>query len=145
MPGSLQQAAPTSVFPNSLSTSFTLSLVYPILISPLYNDGTIHRSMVEDGVNTPIPLRTWHLSKLLTGARLTTLLAFWETTVFGGWRPFYFYDPFDPFPGDAIGSNYDATGVSTVGRATVHFRGNWGHTVQINRIQVPDITIVEVT
>lgn len=145
MPGSLQQAAPTAVFPSSLSTSFSLSLVYPILIAPLYNDGTIERSMIEDGVNTPIPLRIWRLSKLLTITQLTTLLSFWETTVFGGWRPFYFYDPFSPFPGNAIGSNYDATGVSTVGRATVHFRGNWSHTVHITRTQVPDLTLVEVT
>lgn len=144
MPGSLQQAAPTSVLPASLSTSFVLASSFPLLYT-FYQDGTLERSLVVDGVNPARPARIWKLAKRITAAQLATLLSFWETAVLGGYHPFYFYDPFIPSPGSAIGSNYDATGASTQGRVTVHFLGSWSHVVGLGRCEVPDLTLVEVT
>lgn len=143
MPGSLQLASPTSVFPSTLSTSFSLSVVYPVLATT-YQDGTIERSMIVDGVNSAQPLRVWRLTKRLNASNLATLLTFWETTVQGGFKPFYFYDPFQPFPGNRIGSNYDATGVSTQGRVVCKFNGSWSHSVQLGRADIPSLELVEV-
>lgn len=144
MPGSLQLAAPTAVFPSSLSTSFSLDASFPLLHTS-YNDGTLERSMLVDGVNPARPARVWKLAKRLTTTQATTLLTFFESTVLGGFRAFYFYDPYAPFPGNSIGSNYDATGVSTQGRVVVHFLGNWQHVVTLGRINIASLTLVEVT
>ena len=121
MPGNIAAAAPTGVLPLSLSLAFTESRVFPLLTQS-YHDGTIERSLIVDGVNAPASFRTWKLATRLTAAQADTLLAFWESHD-GGLTPFYYYNPFEA--AGAVGSNYDATGVSTTGRHTVVFRGNW--------------------
>jgi hypothetical protein len=146
MPATLALAAVTptaTVFPQSLSTSESLTAVFPLL-SNYYHDGTLHRSLITDGVNVARPARIWRLSKRLTTAQLTTLLTFWETAVLGGLNPFYLYDPYARTPGTPVGSNYDATGVSTTGRVTVYFRGNWQHSTDLGRHTVPSLELVEV-
>lgn len=131
------------VFPKSLSTSFTMTRLYPVL-SVQYNDGTFERSLITDTVNPARALRTWVIAKRLTHAQLTTLLNFWELTALGGQNPFYYYDPTDVLPGHHHGSNWDATGGNPQGRAIVFFRGDWAHTVGLGRCVVPGITLVEV-
>ena len=133
----------SNVLPLSLSTSFSLSSVFPIL-SNIYHDGTFERGLIQDGVNPPRPTRIWTLAKRLTTTQLTALFNFWETTAIGGLNPFYFYDPYQPAPGHAIGSNWDPTGISVQGRVTVFFRGNWSQQTQLGRHVVPNLTLVEV-
>jgi len=138
MPSILAAASvsPTAtVFPNSLSTSFTESQVYPLLTTPPYHDGTVERSLIVDGVNAARAAREWQISKRLTTAQLTTLRTFWRVTVQGGLRPFYFYP---------VMSQYDATGVSTTGRVTCFFRGAWSETILMGRHDVAVLTLVEV-
>src|ERR1041385_2140286 len=116
MPGNLDAAAPTGVLPQNIFSSFVESRSYPVL-SANYHDGTYERSIVEDGINAPASLRTWKAEARNTPAALATLRAFWDAHG-GGLIPFYFYNPFEPVPGHEIGSNYDATGISTQGRHT---------------------------
>lgn len=145
MPGSLSLATVASgaILPNSLSTAFTLITDFPLL-STSYHDGTSERSLIQDGVNAPRQTRIWKLSKRLTPAQLATLQTFWETVAVGPANPFFFYDPYDVAPGSAIGSNFDATGVSTQGRVTVFFRGNFSFTATIARVNLGELTLVEV-
>lgn len=134
--------APGAVLPASLSTSFTLTAIYPLLAN-FYNDGSYQCSLIQDGVNPPRALRTWSLVKRLTTAQLTTLANFWQTQQ-GGLNPFYFYDPFGVLPGQQIGSNYDPTGDSQQGRATCFFRGGWAQRSMLGRHEVPGLLLVEV-
>ena len=89
-------------------------------------------------------LRIWRLAKRLTVSQLSILSTFFKTTVQGGYKPFYYYDPNMPIPGHQIGSNYDATGISTQGRYTVFFRGSWSQSLTLGRTNVPGLTLVEV-
>ena len=145
MPYNLAPAtvAPGAVLPLSLSSSFTETNAYPVL-SILYNDGTSETSLIQDGVNPPRSLRVWALAKRLTTTQLTDLHTFYETTVQGGLNPFYFYDPYDIPPGDAIGSNYDPTGSNEQGRVKCFFRGDWNQQTDLSRHLVPGLTLVEV-
>lgn len=144
MPGSLQLAQPTAVLPAALSRSFVLTTAYPYL-SNSYQDGSVEIGLITDGVNPARPMRSWQISRRLTTAALVTLKTFWEVTVLGGLRPFYFYDPYEVAPGQQIGSNYDATGFSTQGRMIVVFKGNWQHAVTLGRCDVPSLLMKEVT
>jgi len=145
MPGALALAVVASgaVLPNSLSTSFVQTAVYPIL-SVFYHDGSGDRSIIQDGVNAPRVLRSWKLSKRLDPTSLAALYTFWQNVAVGPLQPFYFFDPFEVAPGQQIGSNYDPTGASTQGRVTVKFRGNWSIVGGIARISVPNLLMVEV-
>jgi hypothetical protein len=131
MPGNLAVAAPSGVLPKSLCTAFTETHVYPLLVEQ-YHDGSTERSLIFDGVNTPTEIRTWKLSKKLNDAAIAVLLAFFEGQE-GGLIPFYFYDPYEPVPGQPIGSNWDPTGAAVEGRHTVIFRGDWSSVTNIGR------------
>jgi hypothetical protein len=145
MPSNLTPAAvaPGTVLPQSLSTSFVMHAIYPLL-SISYNDGTFERSLIQDGVNPPRALRTWILAKRLTTAQLTTLFNFWTTQAVGGLNPFYFYDPFGVLPGQHIGSNFDPAGNNTQGRVICFFRGDWAQRTELGRHTGPNLTLVEV-
>ena len=143
MPGSLQLTVPVGVLPYSLARSFSLVSNFPMIYNT-YPDGSVCIGLIEDGVNPPRPARAWQQSRRLTSADLTNLKNFWEFAVFGGWKSFYFYDPYDPTPGQPIGSNYDATGLSTQGRVAVTFLGDWQHTVALGRCDVPSLMLKEV-
>ena len=148
MPGALLPAfvATGAVLPKSLATSFRLSSQFPIL-SNTYHDGTLERSLIISSyfdAAPPVPARIWTLAERLTTVNFAALTAFWENTALGGLNPFYFYDPYDPIPGQPIGSNYDASGFSTQGRVTAHFRGKWEYNVTPGRVNVPSLMLVEV-
>lgn len=145
MPYNLKPAVvtPGTVLPQSLSTSFMETLMYPLLGID-YNDGTFERSLIRDGQNAPRALRTWIMAKRLSSAQLTALWNFWNNNAVGGLHPFYFYDPFNVLPGAHIGSNYDASGNSTQGRVVVFFRGDWGQRTEMGRHTVQNLTLIEV-
>lgn len=128
MPGNIAAAAPSGVFPQTLSTLFTETFALPMLMQP-YHDTTLERSIIQDGVNEPVTLRTWKLSKRLKASDFTALKNFYEGQD-GGLTPFYFYDP---FAADPPGANYDPTGAESVGRLACVFRGNWSESINIAR------------
>jgi hypothetical protein len=99
-----------------------------------YHDSTIERSLVEDGVNPPRVIRSWHMSKRLTTIQLQALLDVW-LLVGGGLTPLYFYPKF---------SDYDATGSSPTGRVVTVFRGPWSHSLSLGRHNVPSLDLLEV-
>ena len=122
MPGNIAAADPgNAVLPQSLCTAFSESRVWPMLVNSAYHDGTIERSIVVDGVNQPSSLRSWKLSKKITAAQHDELLAFYQNRG-GGLKAFFFYNPFEPAPGQQPGSNFDITGLSIQGRHTCVFR-----------------------
>ena len=132
MPGNLSAAAPSGVMPSTLFIAFTESRFYPMLANQ-YHDGTSERALIQDGVNPPASIRSWKLSKSLASTQFNALVAFFEGQD-GGLEPFYFYNPFEVIPGHAIGSNFDATGVSTQGRHTGVFRNEtWTQTTGVAR------------
>ena len=146
MPGALAIATvvPGTVFPQTLSLAYTESSAFP-MFSVSYHDGTIERSLIQDGVNAPRSLRTWTMTKRLTAADLTTLQTFFTATVQSGWLPFYFYSPYDQILGQPVGSNYDPTGVSTQGRATVKFATSaFTYTGLISRANVGELMLMEI-
>ena len=125
----------STVFPNSLHTSFVESLQFPVLAQDNYHDNTIERSLLTDGVSTPRALRTWHLSKRLTVSQFALLFTFFTATVEGGLKPFYFYP--DP-------RLYDATGASASGRITCIFLGNWSHGLSYSLHTVGSLSFKEI-
>ena len=130
MPGNVAAAAPSGVFPQTLSILFAETFRFELL-SMQYHDTTLERALVVDGVNDPVVLRTWKLSKRLKAADFATLKTFYEGQK-GGLVPFYFYDP---FAADPPGTNYDPTGAESVGRITAVFRGSWSDASNLARTE----------
>lgn len=135
MPGNLAAAVVEAgtVFPLNSYTSFSYDVTFPML-AQRYHDATTERSLIVDGVNPAVPMRSWHLSLRLTTEKLLALQTFFEETVEGGKKRFYFY----PDPAD-----HDGSGVSTIGRVICRFRGGWANSVDIGRSAVGSIDIVE--
>lgn len=129
MPGSVQNASPSSVMPYSLCTSFSESREYAQLQAQ-YHDGTTDRFRLAQTSR-----KTFKLAQRLTAAGAIALKAFWDGQQ-GGVVPFLFYN--------LIEGSYDASGNSTQGRYTVVFRGNWSQSTGMLRTDVPLIEIVEV-
>jgi phage-related protein len=133
VPGNLQAASPVGVLPQTLCLAFTESRLFPMLAAK-YHDGTTERSLIIDGVNAATSLKTWSLSKRLKATDLATLKSFFAAHQ---GVPFYFYSPSEATPGTPVGSNYDPTGVATVGRYTVRFSSQaWSETSDIARTNV---------
>lgn len=134
MPGNVASPNPTAVFPNVRIASFSESRVYPVLASPYYHGGECDRSMIEDGVNLPESVRQYTFIVRDTPANVIALKAFFEST-----DCFYWYHPYEPAPLSDIGSNYDGTGASIVGRHTCVFRMDGWAEVSSNpaRSEVP--------
>jgi len=118
MPGNLTAALPVTVLPAALAASFDQALEY-YCKENIYRDGTSQRS-----TDVGSPRRTWRMTRRLTPVVLGALAAFYAARL-GPIEPFYFYNPFEPGDGLAIGSNYDATGINPQGRYTVRFEGSW--------------------
>ena len=114
MPGSVQNAAPTTVLPFSLCKSFVHERAYP-LIENEYKNGESQRSVLAANSR-----RRWRQAKRLTPALLVALRNFFDARN-GSTEPFYFYDPYDTNPK----FSYDPTGVAIVGRYIVRFNGDW--------------------
>jgi len=136
MPGNVQNAVPSGVFPQTLSLAFAEAREYPELQNG-YHDQNVQRSQLATASR-----KTFRLTKRLTPTALATLKTFWDAHV--GGIAFLFYNPFEPASGQPIGSNYDAGGSSTQGRYTCVFRGSWTQQAGMARTQTGQIEFVEV-
>src|SRR4051794_31281182 len=114
MPGSIQNAAPATVLPQSLSRAFARSQEYPVIENE-YRNGESQRSVPVNNSR-----KRWRLAKRLPPSPLQTLRDFYDARS-GPTEPFYFYDPYETNPK----FSWDPTGVATTGRYTVRFDGEW--------------------
>ncbi|MEX2264632.1 MAG: hypothetical protein WD696_21940 [Bryobacteraceae bacterium] len=114
MPGSIQNATPATVLPQSLSRAFARSQEYPV-IENVYRNGESQRSVPVNNSR-----KRWRLAKRLLPLPLQALRDFYEARG-GPTEPFYFYDPYETSPKFSS----DPTGVATTGRYTVRFDGEW--------------------
>ena len=131
MPGSVLNAAPATVLPQSLCRTFVHERVYP-LIENEYKNGESQRSVLATNSR-----RRWRLAKRLTPSALQTLRDFFDARN-GSTEPFYFYDPYETNPR----FSYDPTGQAVAGRYTVRFDGDWNQSSGLARVDV-NITLVE--
>ena len=131
MPGSVINAAPATVLPQSLCRTFVNERSYP-LIENEYKNGESQRSV--QAVNSR---KRWRMAKRLTAAQLGELRDFYEARG-GALEAFYFYDPYETNPRFSC----DPTGAETTGRHTVRFDSNWSQSVDIGRTNV-EIMLVE--
>lgn len=134
MPGSVASAAPSGVFPQTLSVSYTETRAY-IQLQSMLHDGTILRGQLA-----PTSRKTFQLAKRLKASDVATLKSLWDSN--GPYKPFFFYNFIEGTP---PGSNYDPTGNSTVGRYTVVFRQiQWGQTSGLALAEILGLVLVEV-
>lgn len=125
MPGSVQNAAPATVLPNSLCRAFTRSQTYPVVENE-YRNGESQRAALA-----ATSRKRWRLAKRLTPALLLELRDFYDARK-GPTEAFYFYDPYDTNPK----FSHDPTGVVTTGRYTVRFDCEWAQTIGPGRSDV---------
>jgi hypothetical protein len=131
MPGSVQNAAPLTVMPASLSRSFAHERTYPVVESE-YRNGESQRS-----VQATNSRKHWRLAKRLTPAQLASLRDFYDARK-GPTEPFYLYDPYETSPKFSS----DPTGQAVAGRYTVRFAGEWNQSVDLGRADV-DVELIE--
>jgi phage-related protein len=122
MPGSVQNAAPLTVLPASLSRAFVHEREYPALDNE-YRNGESQRS-----VQAANSRKRWRLAKRLTPAQLSALRDFYDARK-GATEPFYFYDPYQTTPK----FSHDPTGQASAGRYTVRFVGAWEQSTSLAR------------
>lgn len=132
MPGSVLNAAPATVLPNSLCRSFVHEREYPA-IEKEYRNGESQRT-----VQAANSRKRWRLAKRLTPAQLTALRDFYDARK-GPTEPFYFYDPYETNPK----FSHDPTGQAAAGRYAVRFAGEWSQSVSLGRADV-SIELIEV-
>ncbi|MBM4035280.1 MAG: hypothetical protein FJ291_26345 [Planctomycetes bacterium] len=125
MPGSVQNAAPSTVMPWSLCVAFVRSQEYPAQENE-YRNGESQRSVLATNSR-----KHWSLAKRLTPAQLQALRDFYDTH-HGPQEPFYFYDVWETNPN----FSYDTTAQATQGRYTVRFEGAWEQSAGIGLIEV---------
>jgi hypothetical protein len=126
MPGSVANAAPSTVMPAMLCAAFTRSQSWPVHINT-YAGGESQRSV--DAANSR---KAWNLTGIFTATELAAMRNFWNARK--GGQPFYFYD----FSEGA----HDPSGVSAAGRYTVTFRGGWEQQAMFPRTTI-DLELVE--
>ena len=131
MPGSVQNAAPVTVLPQSLCKSFAHERGYPVLQNE-YANGECQRSVLATNSR-----KRWRLTKRLTPAALQTLRDFYDARN-GPTEPFYFYDPYETVPK----FSWDGTGQMVAGRYIVRFDSDWSQSVGPGRSEV-QIELVE--
>jgi len=131
MPGSVQNAAPTTVLPHSLCRAFVHEREYPVLENE-YRNGESQRSV--EATNSR---KRWRLAKRLTPALLAALRDFYDARK-GQTEPFYFYDPYETNPK----FSWDPTGAAVTGRYTVRFNTDWSQSVGLGSSDV-EIELVE--
>ena len=122
MPGSVQNAAPLTVLPASLSRAFIDAREYPVADNE-YRNGESQRSVQANNSR-----KRWRLTKRLTPAQLSALRDFYEART-GPAEPFYFYDPYETSPK----FSHDPTGQAVAGRYTVRFASPWQQSVTLAR------------
>jgi phage-related protein len=125
MPGSVQNAAPHTVLPASLSRAFVHEREYPVLDNE-YRNGESQRS-----VQATNSRKRWRLAKRLTPAQLAALHDFFDARK-GPTEPFYFYDPYETSPK----FSHDPFGQAAAGRYTVRFAGEWSQSASLGRADV---------
>ncbi len=131
MPGSVSNAAPSTVLPLSLSRAFVHSREYPVQVNE-YRNGESQRGRLADTSR-----KRWRIGKRLTPAALQALRDFYDARK-GPQEPFYFYDPWETVPKFSC----DPTGTAIQGRYTVRFEGVWSQSSGPPRSDV-EITLVE--
>lgn len=134
MPGSVANAVVSEVMPRLLASQFTRSDVWACQQLTYANGEVESRSQVTSS------RRRWEAELVGDAARMAEWKDFWLDTKNGA---FYFYDPFEPVSGSAIGSNFDATGVATTGRYKVAWEGSWQQQMTMGRFSVR-MVLVEV-
>lgn len=122
MPGSLQNAAPLTVMPTSLSRAFVHQREYPVLDNE-YRNGESHRSVQASNSR-----KRWRLTKRLAPAALAAIRDFYNARR-GPTEPFYFYDPYEASPK----FTHDPTGQATAGRYTVRFANPLSESIMLGR------------
>ena len=132
MPGSLENAVPAAVLPQSLCRAFVHAREYPVIDNE-YRNGESQRS-----VTASTSRKRWRLAKRLNAAQLQALRAFYEARN-GPAEPFYFYDPYETSPK----FSYDPAGQAVQGRYTVRFNCEWNQSASPGRGDV-EIELVEV-
>ena len=110
--------------PSSLCTAFTEKRNWQSRANE-YHDGSRQGMAL-----VTMSRRAWSLRKRLKASVMVALWTFWTENQH---TAFYFYNPFEPATGQAVGSNFDATGVSTQGRYAVRFNGDWNQSTYIPR------------
>jgi hypothetical protein len=136
MPGSVANAAPTTVLPWSLCKAFSHSREYAVNDNE-YRDGSSQRGLFV-GLLVATSRKSWKTSRRLTPSTLAAFRTFYDARK-GPHQPFYFYNPWETSPK----FSYDATGVKTTGRYTVRFVGTWEQMVGLGRADV-NIAIIEI-
>jgi phage-related protein len=131
MPGSVQNAAPATVLPQTLCRAFARQQAYP-LIENEYRNGESQRSVLATNSR-----KRWRLAKRLTPEQVQTLRDFYDARG-GATEPFYFYDPYETSPK----FSWDPTGAATTGRYTVRFDSGWEQSAGPGRLDV-QIELVE--
>lgn len=131
MPGSVLNAAPSTVLPNSLCRAFARSQEYPVIENE-YRNGESQRAALASNSR-----KRWRLGKRLTPALVQQLREFYEARK-GPTEPFYFYDPYETAPK----FSHDPTGATTTGRYTVRFDSEWSQEVTPGRVTT-EIALVE--
>jgi phage-related protein len=125
MPGSIQNAAPLTVLPHSLSRAFVHEREYPVLDNE-YRNGESQRS--AQAANSR---KRWRLAKRLTSAQFAVLRDFYYARG-GPAEPFYFYDPYETSPK----FSHDPTSMAVAGRYTVRFAVEWTQSVSLRRADI---------
>lgn len=122
MPGSVANAAPTTVLPFTLSRAYSHSREYFVEENNYRNGESQRRCPVASS------RKRWRFTKRLIPADLQALRTFYDARK-GGQEPFYFYDMYDTSPK----FQYDSLGIATTGRYTVRFEGAFEQVVEIGR------------
>lgn len=131
VPGSVANAAPSTVLPWSLCKAFAHSREYAVIDNE-YRNGESQRSRLVETSR-----KSWRTSRRLTPTALEDFRDFYDAR-HGPQEPFWFYDPWDTDPK----FSYDENGSSPDGRYTVRFEGTWEQMVGMGRADV-EITLIE--
>jgi hypothetical protein len=131
MPGSVHNASPSAVLPQSLCRAFVHSREYPVIDNE-YRNGESQRS-----AQAATSRKKWTITKRLTPSQLATLRAFYDARN-GSHEPFYFYDSYETNPKFSC----DPAGVTVTGRYTVRFNSDWSQSVGLGRSDV-EIELIE--
>ncbi len=131
MPGSVNNAAPTTVLPHSLCAAFSHSREYAVAENE-YRNGESQRAVL-----VATSRKSWTQSRRLAPAELAILRAFYLARK-GPTEAFFFYDVHDTSPK----FSYDPTGIKADGRYVVRFAGAWEQSVGLGRADV-GISLVE--
>jgi phage-related protein len=132
MPGSVANAAPTTVLPQSLCRAFVHTREYPVIDNE-YRNGESQRS-----AQAATSRKKWSLTKRLTATQLQALRDFYDARN-GTHQPFYFYDPYETNPK----FSWDGTGAAVTGRYTVRFNTDWSQSVTPGRSDV-QVELIEI-